>query len=117
MVTREGATISTFAGQEVNREVTQISWDVRAAEKGGFKHFMLKEIYEQPKVGQATRSPGEIGEDGQRQSLDVADSRRAPAEIQKDLDVRVRISILRRRIRHVSHSPAGAIARRTRTWL
>ncbi len=63
VVTREGATISTFAGQEINREVTQINWDVGAAEKGGFKHFMLKEIYEQPKVVKDTLV-GRLGEDG-----------------------------------------------------
>jgi glutamine---fructose-6-phosphate transaminase (isomerizing) len=50
VVTRDGATISTFNGQRVDREVTSINWDVRSAEKGGFKHFMLKEMYEQPKV-------------------------------------------------------------------
>ncbi len=49
-VTREGAHISTFAGQTVDREVTNINWDIHSAEKGGFKHFMLKEMYEQPKV-------------------------------------------------------------------
>ncbi len=50
VVTRDGAKISTFDGQEVEREITNINWDVRSAEKGGFKHFMLKEMYEQPKV-------------------------------------------------------------------
>ena len=50
VVTRDGAHISTFNGQAVEREITSITWDVRSAEKGGFKHFMLKEMYEQPKV-------------------------------------------------------------------
>ncbi|MDQ2816882.1 MAG: glutamine--fructose-6-phosphate transaminase (isomerizing) [Candidatus Eremiobacteraeota bacterium] len=50
VVTREGASISTFSGEHVDREITHIAWDVRAAEKSGFKHFMLKEIYEQPKA-------------------------------------------------------------------
>jgi len=49
-VTREGAWISTFAGQSVDREITHINWDIHSAEKGGFKHFMLKEMFEQPKV-------------------------------------------------------------------
>ena len=35
-------------GEAVNREVKTISWDATAAEKAGFRHFMLKEIYEQP---------------------------------------------------------------------
>ncbi len=63
VVTRAGAKISTFAGQEINREVTQINWDVGSAEKGGFKHFMLKEIYEQPKVVKDTLV-GRLREDG-----------------------------------------------------
>jgi len=49
-VTREGAIISTFGGQAVDREITNINWDIHSAEKGGFKHFMLKEMFEQPKV-------------------------------------------------------------------
>ncbi len=39
------------------KEVTQVSWDVSAAEKGGYPHFMLKEIHEQPKALEATISP------------------------------------------------------------
>ena len=63
VVTRTGAKISTFNGQEVQREVTNIHWDVRSAEKGGFKHFMLKEMYEQPKVVKDTLV-GRLREDG-----------------------------------------------------
>ncbi|MBR2547640.1 MAG: glutamine--fructose-6-phosphate transaminase (isomerizing) [Eubacterium sp.] len=37
-------------GDEVQMEPTHISWDAEAAEKGGFEHFMIKEIYEQPKA-------------------------------------------------------------------
>ena len=37
-------------GDEVEMEPTHISWDAEAAEKGGFEHFMIKEIYEQPKA-------------------------------------------------------------------
>lgn len=35
-------------GDEVERETTEITWDAAAAEKGGFNHFMMKEIFEQP---------------------------------------------------------------------
>ena len=63
VVTRDGAKISTFNGQEVEREVINIHWDVRSAEKGGFKHFMLKEMYEQPKVVRDTLL-GRLREDG-----------------------------------------------------
>lgn len=36
--------------EEITKELTEIKWDAAAAEKGGYEHFMLKEIYEQPKV-------------------------------------------------------------------
>lgn len=37
-------------GDEIEKETTHISWDAEAAEKGGYEHFMMKEIHEQPKV-------------------------------------------------------------------
>lgn len=45
---RESATIFDGRGQEVERPVKTISWDPVSAEKQGYKHFMLKEIHEQP---------------------------------------------------------------------
>jgi glutamine---fructose-6-phosphate transaminase (isomerizing) len=47
-VTPEGTRISSLDGAEMQREVTEIHWSIDAAEKGGFAHFTLKEIYEQP---------------------------------------------------------------------
>ena len=43
--------------EEIEKEITAIKWDAEAAEKGGYEHFMLKEIYEQPKAVQDTISP------------------------------------------------------------
>jgi len=37
-------------GEEIQKEITQIEWDTEAAEKGGYEHFMMKEIHEQPKA-------------------------------------------------------------------
>ena len=37
-------------GDEIRKETTEITWDAEAAEKGGFEHFMIKEIHEQPKA-------------------------------------------------------------------
>ncbi len=34
--------------EEISKDLVEIEWDAEAAEKGGFEHFMLKEIYEQP---------------------------------------------------------------------
>lgn len=43
--------------EELEKEFSLIEWDAEAAEKGGFEHFMLKEIYEQPKAVADTISP------------------------------------------------------------
>ena len=48
--TREGVTITTLDGTPVTKEVKQILWNPIMAEKGGYKHFMLKEIFEQPRA-------------------------------------------------------------------
>ncbi len=37
-------------GEQIQKELVEIKWDAEAAEKGGFEHFMMKEIYEQPKA-------------------------------------------------------------------
>jgi glutamine---fructose-6-phosphate transaminase (isomerizing) len=47
-VTPGGVRVFRLDGTEVEREVTHIRWSIEAAEKGGFPHFTLKEIYEQP---------------------------------------------------------------------
>ena len=43
-----GVTITDVAGSPIEREVTVVDWTPEAAEKGGYEHFMLKEIHEQP---------------------------------------------------------------------
>jgi glucosamine--fructose-6-phosphate aminotransferase (isomerizing) len=50
VITPTGVQLSDFEGQPIQREVQHITWDPIMAEKGGFKHFMLKEIYEQPRA-------------------------------------------------------------------
>ena len=37
-------------GDEIEKELVEIKWDAQAAEKGGFEHFMMKEIHEQPRA-------------------------------------------------------------------
>ncbi len=44
------ATLTDFDGRPIKREITRILWDPIQAEKGGYKHFMLKEIFEQPRA-------------------------------------------------------------------
>src|SRR5512142_346722 len=49
VITPEGVRLTDFNGQPITRQVQHVTWDPIMAEKGGFKHFMLKEIYEQPR--------------------------------------------------------------------
>ena len=44
-------------GDEIEKQTTEIKWDAEAAEKGGFEHFMMKEIFEQPKAVRDTITP------------------------------------------------------------
>ena len=50
VVTAEGVHLTDFDGKPIRRQVQHVTWDPIMAEKGGFKHFMLKEIYEQPRA-------------------------------------------------------------------
>ena len=49
-VNRQGVAISDFSGRPVEREPRHISWDPITAQKSGYKHFLLKEIHEQPQA-------------------------------------------------------------------
>ena len=49
-ITAEKIVITNLAGDVLPQKAYEISWDASAAERGGFEHFMLKEIYEQPKA-------------------------------------------------------------------
>ena len=44
-------------GEPIEKEFKKIEWDINAAEKGGYEHFMLKEMYEQPKTVRDTMNP------------------------------------------------------------
>jgi glucosamine--fructose-6-phosphate aminotransferase (isomerizing) len=47
---KEGVAITDFEGNPINKEVVSITWSASMAEKGGYRHFMLKEIFEQPRA-------------------------------------------------------------------
>lgn len=53
-LTKGNVTFFNLDGEEIQKEMKTIEWDAEAAEKGGYEHFMLKEIHEQPKVVQDT---------------------------------------------------------------
>jgi len=77
VVTRAGAQFTTFDGTEVAREAQTINWDPVMAEKAGYKHFMLKEIHEQPWavretiLGRASVESGKVFLDEMKLSADA----------------------------------------------
>ena len=56
-ITPDSITVFNPAGQPVEKKISRITWDVGSAEKGGYEHFMLKEIIEQPRAVKATIAP------------------------------------------------------------
>src|SRR6187399_327810 len=66
VVTAKGVTFMTLDGKTVERKPTRVTWDPISAEKAGYKHFMLKEIFEQPHavrdtvLGRASLDTGQI---------------------------------------------------------
>src|SRR5665213_1140086 len=72
ILTRDGVHLTDFSGRPVKRQVSHILWDPIMAEKGGYKHFMLKEIYEQPRAVRDT-TLGRVGQESGRIFLDEMD--------------------------------------------
>ena len=82
-LTKDNIVITDLDGKKIHKKVTHIDWDISQAEKGGYAHFMLKEIYEQPRVihkilsGRADIAKGRITMDGIRMTTaelrDVSD--------------------------------------------
>jgi glucosamine--fructose-6-phosphate aminotransferase (isomerizing) len=50
VLSKEGVRLTDLSGREISREITRVMWNPIMAEKGGYRHFMLKEIYEQPRA-------------------------------------------------------------------
>src|SRR6266511_3079919 len=69
-LTRGGVRVTDGQGAEIEPQVQRINWDPIQAEKGGFKHFMLKEIYEQPRAVRDT-TQGRVSLDTGRVFLDT----------------------------------------------
>uniref|UniRef100_UPI00272CF7D0 isomerizing glutamine--fructose-6-phosphate transaminase n=1 Tax=Vallitalea guaymasensis TaxID=1185412 RepID=UPI00272CF7D0 len=57
IVTKDNVKIIDTDKNEVTREIYNVTWDLKAARKEGFDHFMLKEIFEQPRVVKDTLTP------------------------------------------------------------
>jgi glucosamine--fructose-6-phosphate aminotransferase (isomerizing) len=66
VLTPQGVQVSDIEGQPIQPKIHHINWDPVTAEKGGFKHFMLKEIFEQPRairdtmLGRLSQETGEV---------------------------------------------------------
>jgi glutamine---fructose-6-phosphate transaminase (isomerizing) len=71
ILTKDSVRVTDFDGNILEPKQQRITWDPIAAEKGGFKHFMLKEIYEQPRAVRDT-SQGRISLDTGKIYLDLA---------------------------------------------
>ena len=56
-LTPDSITVFDCTGHTIQKRVSRITWDIQAAEKGGYDHFMLKEIMEQPRAVKATMAP------------------------------------------------------------
>jgi glucosamine--fructose-6-phosphate aminotransferase (isomerizing) len=69
ILTQEGVRVTDFDGKPAERKPQHVTWDPIMAEKGGFKHFMLKEIYEQPHTVRDT-TLGRVSQDTGRIFLD-----------------------------------------------
>jgi glucosamine--fructose-6-phosphate aminotransferase (isomerizing) len=86
VLTSDGVRLSDFDGRPVNRQVSHILWDPILAEKGGYKHFMLKEIYEQPRAVRDT-TLGRVGQESGRIFLDEMDI--SPKQFKEFRQVRI----------------------------
>ena len=69
IITPSGVQLTDFDAKPVQRQAQRVTWDPIQAEKGGFKHFMLKEIYEQPRAVRDT-TLGRISQDSGRVFLE-----------------------------------------------
>ena len=63
IVTRDNVSVFDREGNAIDKEVFHVNWNAEAAEKGGYEHFMLKEIHDQPKAVRDTFGT-HISEDG-----------------------------------------------------
>jgi glucosamine--fructose-6-phosphate aminotransferase (isomerizing) len=86
VLTRDGVHLTDFNGRPVKRQVSHILWDPIMAEKGGYKHFMLKEIFEQPRAVRDT-TLGRVGQESGRIFLDEMDI--SPKEFKTFRQVRI----------------------------
>jgi glucosamine--fructose-6-phosphate aminotransferase (isomerizing) len=86
ILTKDGVHLTDFNGRAVKRQVSHILWDPIMAEKGGYRHFMLKEIFEQPRAVRDT-TLGRVGQETGRIFMDEMDI--SPREFKEFRQVRI----------------------------
>ncbi|HTA47254.1 MAG TPA: glutamine--fructose-6-phosphate transaminase (isomerizing) [Bryobacteraceae bacterium] len=86
VLTPQGVQMTDFDGRPVNRQVQHVLWDPIMAEKGGYKHFMLKEIFEQPRAIRDT-TLGRVGQESGHIFLDEMDI--TPAQFQQFSQIKI----------------------------
>ena len=86
ILTPTGVQLTDFNGGRVNRQVQHVLWDPIMAEKGGYKHFMLKEIFEQPRAVRDT-TLGRVGQESGKIFLDEMDI--TPEEFRSFREVKI----------------------------
>ena len=86
VITPEGVQLTDFQGQPIVRQVQHVTWDPVMAEKGGFKHFMLKEIYEQPRAVRDT-TLGRVSQDTGHIFLDEMEITEAEFKTAKKINI------------------------------
>ena len=86
VITPAGVQLTDFSGQPIVRQVQHVTWDPIMAEKGGFKHFMLKEIFEQPRSVRDT-TLGRISQDTGHIFLDEMEISEAEFRATKKINI------------------------------
>src|SRR5215467_6778732 len=86
VITPDGVQLTDFNGQPIVRQVQHVTWDPIMAEKGGFKHFMLKEIYEQPRAVRDT-TLGRISQETGHVFLDEMEITEAEFQAAKKINI------------------------------
>ena len=114
ILTPDGVSLCDFDGRRVHRQVSHILWNPIEAEKGGYQHFMLKEIFEQPRAVRDT-TLGRVGQETGRIFLDEMEITPGRVrELQAGEDHRLRHQLARRPRRQVHDREARAHPVRSR---
>ncbi|MBP2002376.1 glucosamine--fructose-6-phosphate aminotransferase (isomerizing) [Paenibacillus shirakamiensis] len=86
VLTEDAVELMTIEGNFISREMIHVDWDAVTAEKGGFDHFMLKEIHEQPKAYRDTIR-GRVHDNGRQ--IDLKELNITPVQIQNIRNVHI----------------------------